>query len=250
MGKVEVYREALRALEHWDAFLLEESGLPGRRGNIELAQVVAEQGDLELFLGFLSFGPERAPTNSPHEFLAFCGVLGLGRLLAEGKGELLEMLRLHASDPRWRIREAIAMALQYLGREDMEALLQEMGEWSKGNLLEKRAAAAALCEPSLLHDSRHVEAVLQILDWITASVQQLEAENRRGAEFRALRKGLGYCWSVAVVAAPGEGKKMMETWFSSDDKDIVWIMKENLRKKRLARMDAEWVERWKTDLGM
>jgi len=66
----------------------------------------------------------------------------------------------------------------------------------------------------------------------------------------ALRKGLGYCWSVAVVAAPGTGKKMMETWFSSDDKDIVWIMKENLRKKRLIRMDAEWVERWKTDLGM
>ena len=211
---------------------------------------MAEQGDLELFLGFLSFDPERAPTNSPREFLAFCGVLGLGRLLAEGKVELLEALRLHASDPRWRIREAVAMALQHLGREDIEALLQEMGEWSKGNLLEKRAVAAALCEPSLLHDSQHVEAVLQTLDGITASVQQVEVEHRRGAEFKALRKGLGYCWSVAVAAAPGKGKRLMERWFSSDDKDIVWIMKENLRKKRLIRMDAEWVERWKTDLGM
>jgi hypothetical protein len=35
----------------------------------------------------------------------------------------------------------------------------------------------------------------------------------------------------------------MENWFSHDDKDVRWIMKENLKKKRLARLDAEWVER-------
>jgi hypothetical protein len=63
-----------------------------------------------------------------------------------------------------------------------------------------------------------------------------------------LRKGLGYCWSVAVAASPEEGKRMMERWFSSDDKDVLWVMKENLRKKRLARMDAEWVEEGKARL--
>jgi len=42
----------------------------------------------------------------------------------------------------------------------------------------------------------------------------------------------------------------MERWFSSDDKDVIWIMKENLRKKRLTRMDAEWAERWKVRVGM
>jgi hypothetical protein len=248
MSKIDVYREALRALEQWDAFLLQESGLPGPRGNIELAQAVAEEGHEALFVRYLAFGPETAPTNSPYEFLAFCGVVGLGRVLAEGKKEVLQTLRSCSSDPRWRIREGVAMALQRFGREDMDALLQEMETWSKGNWLEKRAAAAALCEPDLLRDGKHVEAVLWVLDGITDSIRR--AEDRRSDEFKALRKGLGYCWSVVVAAAPDRGKEMMEKWLSSDDKDVIWIMKQNLRKNRLARMDAEWVKRWETRLGV
>jgi hypothetical protein len=130
----------------------------------------------------------------------------------------------------------------------MDSLLQEMEKWSKGSLLEKRAAAAAVCEPKLLREEKHIERVLQLLDEITASIQSVE--DRKSDEFKALRKGLGYCWSVAVVALPEQGEKMMERWFSNDDKDVLWIMKENLRKKRLARMDADWVERWKIHLGM
>ena len=138
------------------------------------------------------------------------------------------------------------MALQRFGEADMDSLLREMEEWSEGNLLERRAAAAALCEPKLLGREKHVKKVVQILDQITASIA--DVENRRSDEFKALRKGLGYCWSVAVAASPEEGKELMEKWFSSDDKDVIWIMKENLRKKRLSRIDAEWVERWKVRL--
>jgi len=238
----------LRALsgEDWEAFLLQESRLPGPRANIELAHAVAEEGDDGLFERFLSFDAQKAPTNSPYEFLAFCGVLGLGRLLAEGRMEVLKTLRLFASDPRWRVREAVAMALQRFGRVDMNALLEEMARWSKGNALEQRAAAAALCEPNLLREAGHVERVLRILDEITASVQYVG--NRGRDEFKALRKGLGYCWSVAVAALPEAGKERMERWFASDDRDVRWVMRQNLRKKRLARMDAEWVAAWKERL--
>lgn len=248
MTKVDKYRETLKTLEDWDSFLLRESGLPGRRANLELAQAVADEGSEELFERYLTFDPEKAPVNSPHEFLAFCGVVGLGRLLSEGKMQLLGTLRPYASDPRWRIREGVAMALQRLGQVDMDSLLREMEKWSKGNLLEKRAVAAALCEPNLLCEEKRVERVLQVLDQITASIQGIE--DRRSDEFKAMRKGLGYCWSVAVVALPEKGKRKMERWFSSDDKDVLWIMKENLRKKRLTRMDAEWMEKWKVRLGM
>jgi len=248
MSKTDEYREILRTLENWDLFLLRESGLPGKRANLELAQAVADEGSEELFERYLSFDPGKAPVNSPYEFLAFCGVVGLGRLLSEGKMEVLKTLRPYASDPRWRLREGVAMALQRLGRVDMDLLLREMEQWSKGNLLEKRAAAAALCEPKLLREGKHIERALRILDEITTSIQS--TEDRKSDEFKALRKGLGYCWSVAAVALPDEGKKMMERWFSSNDKDVLWIMKENLRKKRLTRMDAGWVEKWKVRLGM
>jgi len=246
MSKVEEYREALRQLVDWDAFLLEESGLPGPRGNIELARAVAEEGDEELFRRYLAYDEQRAPTNSPEEFLAFCGILGLGRLLAEGRMDLWATLRKCASDGRWRSREAVAMALQRLGLANMDLLLLEMAGWSQGSLLEKRAAAAALCEPGLLSDQRHAREVLRLLDGLTASVGGLL--DRTSDEFKAFRKGMGYCWSVAVAALPEEGKRLMEKWFSSDDGDVLWIMKQNLRKKRLERMDAEWVRKWRAAL--
>jgi hypothetical protein len=239
MSKQDDYRKALRTLENWDAYLLQESGLPGPRANLELARAVADEGDRELFERYLAFDAAAAPANTPHEFLAFCGVLGLGTLLTRGQEGVLEALRLHASDPRWRIREAVAMALQRLGEADMDALLAEMEQWSQGNLLQQRAAAAALCHPDLLGEGAQAERVLQILDNITASL--LGVEDRRSDEFKALRKGLGYCWSVAVCALPAAGKQRMEAWLTSEDQDVRWIMKQNLAKKRLAHMDAEWV---------
>lgn len=64
MGKVAEYRTRLKSLENWQSFLLEESGLPGVRANLELAEAVAEEGNTKLFLDLLSFSPDRAPTGS------------------------------------------------------------------------------------------------------------------------------------------------------------------------------------------
>lgn len=247
MSKADEYRASLRTLKHWDSYLLENSGLPGPRGNLELAQVVADEGDLNLFQRYTTYTADRAPVNSPYEFLAFCGVVGLGRLLADGNIKLLETLRIYASDPRWRVREAVAMALQRLGDVNMEMLIMTMQEWSEGNPLEQRAAAAAICEPRLLGQVKHTRAILSILDRITASVER--AENRRSESFLVLRKGLGYCWSVAVVALPDEGKTLMEKWLGRTDRDVQWIMQENLKKARLARMDSEWVKKWRDRTG-
>jgi hypothetical protein len=162
MTRADEYRAKLRTLDHWDSYLLEESGLPGPRGNIELAQVVADEGTQPLFQRYIAYTADRAPTNSPYEFLAFCGLVGLGRLLAEGDEDVLKTLRFYASDPRWRIREAVAMALQRLGDVNMERLVTEMYEWSRGVPLEQRAAAAAVCEPRLLGQTKHAWAALQI----------------------------------------------------------------------------------------
>jgi len=246
MTKTQDYRTKLHELRVWDEYLLKESGLPGPRGNIELAQVVADEGDRQLFMRFIAYTADIAPVNSPYEFLAFCGVLGLGRLLAEGDSDLLGTIRPYASDPRWRTREAVAMALQRFGQVNMEQLIAAMQEWCRGAPLEQRAAAAALCEPRLLHQRQDAHQVLGILDQITESIEQMK--DRRSQDFTALRKGMGYCWSVAVVALPQEGKALMEKWLKSADKDIRWIMKENLKKNRLVRMDADWVMNWQSKI--
>jgi len=242
MSKVDDYRQQLRSLTAWDAYLRQESGLPGPRGNLELAHAAALEGTAAQFERWAALDAAQSPTNDPGEFLAFCGVLGMGRLVAEGQRGYLPAVRAHASDPRWRLREAVAMGMQMWGKVDMPALLAEMARWADGDPLEQRAAAAALCEPALLGDPARTREVLRILDRITASI--LQQQDRKSEGFKALRKGLGYCWSVAAAALPGDGLPLMEKWLAEPDKDVRWIMTENLKKKRLERVDAAWVARW------
>jgi len=147
--------------------------------------------------------------------LPLCGVVGLGRLLAEGNVAILPELRQQANDPRWRVREGVAMALQRWGDADMGALVKAMKAWASGAWLEQRAVAAGLCEPRLLADGKNAKAVLKLLDGITRAVAQANPAARKGNDFKALRQGLAYCWSVAVAAAPAEGKTAMEKWLAN-----------------------------------
>jgi hypothetical protein len=268
MSSAETYRAALRDLPaaDWEPYLLAHSSLPGPRGNLELASVVADLGTEKQFCRWASLGPDLAPENTPECFLAFCGVVGLGAIVARGAGRgeatspglpchaaaretlggetpPLQMLRDLASDPRWRIREGVAMALQRWGDTDMAGLLTAMTKWAAGNPLEQRAAAAALCEPRLLKQPEHAAVVLRILDEITAPIPR--ATDRKSDAFKTLRQGLGYCWSVAVAALPETGKPLMEKWLVEPDPDVRWIMRENLKKNRLVRIDAAWVARWR-----
>jgi hypothetical protein len=241
-GKVEAYRAVLRGLDDWDTYLMAESGLPGPRGNLELARAAALEGNPERLARYRALSPDQAPVNSPQGFLAFCGVLGLGEQLAQGAMAALGELRKHAGDPRWRIREAVAMALQRWGEADLPALQAAMEAWAEGNLLERRAVVAALCEPALLREQAAARIALKILDRVTASL--VAESDRRGEDFRVLRQALGYGWSVAAAADLPAGKQAMQAWFGSPDPDVRWVMKENLKKKRLERLDPAWVEHW------
>jgi hypothetical protein len=247
MGKREVYREQLEQLRQWEDFLLDNSGLPGPRGNLELAQAAADLIDEKRIRQWLALSPDQAPTNSPEEFLVFCAAVGLGRLLVEGKLTAVKELHRLASDPRWRTREAVAMALQRWGEADFGGMLKAIEPWALQGPYEQRAVVAGLCEPALLRDPKHARQVLRILDRITRSLPA--PKERKSDGFQALRKGLAYGWSVAVCAEPEAGKALMEKWFRSSDRDVIWIMKENLKKNRLQRIDPAWVKRWTRHLG-
>jgi hypothetical protein len=247
MQKPKNYAHILKQTPDWEPYLLAESGLPGPRANLELIQAVADQGTLEQYERWLAIPFEQAPGNSAPVFLSVCAVVGLGRLLAQGRLDLLERLRSLASDPRWRIREAVAMALQRFGQRDMPALLQAVQPWVAGNLLEMRAAAAALCEPALLTNEPVSLRVLETLQQITRRL--VSATDRRSDDFRVLRQALGYCWSVAVAANPEGGKCHLERLALDPDPDVRWIVRENLKKNRLLRMDAAWVESLRRQLG-
>ncbi|SRR6266536_3716509 len=228
--KADEHRRELARLADWEPYLRSRSGLPGPRANLELLQVVADLGTLDLFERYAASGDE---------FLATCGATGMGRLAAEGRDDLLPRLRALAGDPRWRVREGVVMGLQRIGAADMPRLLAEMERWAAGDPLVQRAAAAALCEPALLREPADVRRVLAVLDRVTGSLAG--AVERRDEPFRVLRQALAYCWSVAAAALPEAGRPALERWLGSDDRDVRWVMRQNLGKSRIARLGDAWV---------
>jgi len=224
-GRVDGYRVELRGLKRWEPYLKKHSGLPGPRANLELVQAVGDEADSDRLWRLSA---------SADEFLALCGAAGLGKVALMEPDTVMKWLRELASDPRWRVREGVAIALQRIGRESMPHLLAEMQVWAGEGPYVQRAAAAGLCEPDLLRQSSNAVQVLAILDRITSSLAA--TTDRKKDEFKVLRQALGYCWSVAAAAAPDNAKPYFEKWMGSTDKDVAWVMKTNLGKARAAAL--------------
>ena len=226
-ARAEAYRVELRKRVRWEPFLKKNSGLPGPRANLELVAAVAEEADADR-LWHLSA--------SKDEFLALCGTAGLGRIALLEPDTVIKRLHELASDPRWRVREGVAIALQRIGRESMPGLIADMKAWARDDPYVQRAAVAGLCEPALLKNNADTVEVLSILDVITRS---LAAATDRGDEgFRVLRQALGYGWSVAAAAAPQNARPYLEKWMRTTDKDVAWVMKSNLGKARMSGLRA------------
>lgn len=230
MGRVEQYRTELRRLVEWEGYLKKNSGLPGPRANLELVEAVGQEAD-----------PERLwrLSASSDEFLALCGTAGLGHIAIADPVPVMSWLRELAADPRWRVREGVAIALQHLGRHSMPRLLAEMEKWSTDGPYVQRAAIAGLCEPSQLKEPEHVVRVLGVLDRTTKSLAATSARKNEG--FRVLRQALGYCWSVAAAALPEKARPLMDRWLRSPDKDVAWVMQSNLSRARTGALGPDWV---------
>ena len=159
---------------------------------------------------------------------------------------MLPKLRKLASDPRWRVREGVAMAMQRLGASDMAALLAEMRAWAKGNDYERRAAAAALCEPVLLKREEDVREVLAILD---GSPTTCRARARAGARGSCPAQGP----RLLLERRRRRGTRRRPTADGAMDaergSDVSWVMKQNLKKKRLTAAGADWVATWSAKLN-
>jgi len=224
-------------------YLASRSNLPGPRGNLELADALAdvlssmpeETGPRwwRLSEQLCEFTPDLAPTNDPKEFVAFCGVRLLGAIRSSSVpgSRVLAKLRGHARDPRWRVRESVAMSIQALVEKD-SAVLKQLEAWiTDDDWLGMRAVAAGVAEPRLMKKQGVPEQALGLHERIIARV--IETSNRDSEEFSALRKTLGYSLSVVICGAPTEGFKYLRRLAASENKDIRWIVRENLKKKRL-----------------
>lgn len=231
VSRSDEHRTALAALPDGDvpAYLTARSGLPGPRANLELVQAFADVAPAPLVLRLAA---------DDDAYLRCCGTVGAGRLLASAPDTgLLTLLHGLAADASWRVREAVAMALQRVGDADPARLRTIVDGWARDpHALVRRAAVAAICEPRLLRDPVTAAAAVDACRTTTASIEALPAGDRRDPDVRTLRQALGYCWSVAVAGDPAAGLPAFAELAGSGDPDTAWIVRENRKKTRLARL--------------
>lgn len=252
----EILRESLSSgrLDELSQYLTGKSNLPGPRGNLELAEAFADSVTSfsqqnadslwKISQTLSTISVKEAPVNNPREFLTFCGVRGLGVVGATSKEYYLKAvarLREMAHDSRWRVRESVAMSIQRLAKMHPEVLIELDGWVVTGDWLAMRAVVGSVADPLLLKNGDVAKHSLELHKTIFAEV--LRSSDRKNEEFRTLRQALGYSLSVVVSAIPKEGFEYMRRLVGSGDPDILWIVKENLKKARLAKSYPQDVAR-------
>ena len=228
-------------------YLKENSRLPGPRANLELLyQFIENATDTEID-NCMSIA-DSITLNSPSEFVLFCGVAALIKKTAILHGTVDIDLTKYSNHESWRIRESVCFGFQwakpYLTPDEM---MKNLSGLKLGSALDKRAYFATLCDPILLNDYIETSEVLSGLLEIT--VDCFNMNDKLDRELTVLMKALGYCWSVAICADETLGKQTFEKLLVyTDSKHILWIVRENLKKNRLIKLDAKWVERLITSI--
>lgn len=220
-----------------EQFILENSNLPGPRGNIELAFALAEiYDDIDVLLDWLKITEDEADTNSPKAFLPFCTAVCLGKIYTKKKNKkIITVLKKSANDGRWRMREAVAFGFQIIGENNFDELKNIFSGWiKKSNNLEKRAILVSLAHPKFLNEE-NAEFCFEIAGTV---LKEMDRENN----FDVLRKGLEFTISVFTAANTKLGFAFIKRWIG-EDKVIDKIMKENLKKNRLAKKNPAEVEK-------
>ena len=215
-----------------EPYLRANSRLPGPRANLELLGAAAEEVDRSTAL---SWGSRAVGDDPTDVFVVMVGLAGLGKSLADD-AEAETLLRRRANDAEWRVREAVAIALQRLGDEQPDRLAAIARTWVDGTPLEARAAVAGVAEPRLLRDGPLVPAALEVLDSATEIVADASPAPAQ-SDARVLRQALGYAWSVVVAADPDCGWPRFQRWAMSSSADVGWIVAENLKKDRIKRLN-------------
>jgi hypothetical protein len=233
MTRIEDERAAFRTATDRVAYLRANSHLPGPRSNLELLGAAAEEVDRPWAYEWAAAPVGADPTDV---FVISVALVTLGRFAAVGKAGAEEGLRRRAADDEWRLREAVAIGLQRLGDDRPDELARITAKWSRGDdPLVARAAVAAVAEPRLLRTPAAVDSALDVLDSATTLLER--SPDRRNEPVRVLRQALGYAWSVVIAADPGRGWPRFVEWSQRGDADVDWLVRENLKKNRLQRLD-------------
>jgi hypothetical protein len=233
------------------AYLIAHSNLPGKRGNLELSYAFADyieerypanpESALRFCKALITENPPGRQNTGSEEFLPFCGTLGIGRIGKIDPNRTLDVIgyiKRIAQDERWRVREAVAMAIQDLMDVRPEDTIATLQSWiHEDNFLLHRAIVAGVAELRFMKNREIARVALEMHKAIIEKVAH--KVDKRNPEYSVLVKGLSYTLSVVIVGIEQEGFAYLDDLLATDHPILKKIVHENLKKKRLIRLNAK-----------
>jgi hypothetical protein len=219
----------LNDVNQLEKYLINNCNLPGPRANLELMFALSEIfADRQVLEKWLSISEEMAGANDPSAFLPMCALVCLGKYYIKNRSdEVIKILKKFSNDSRWRIRESVAFAFQFIGENDFKELEKIFVEWyPESNNLEKRTILVSLAHPNFL-DKYSASFAIDITD-------KIFHEYNTGYGSDVLKKALEFAISVYTVYNPEKGFELMEKW-TGVNKTFNTIIKSNLKKNRLIK---------------
>lgn len=219
-------------------YLIKNSRLPGPRANLELLYAFTQEASEQEIMDSLNV--DKVIENSPEEFVLTCGVAASIYHASKTYGRVEFDYQKYANHWSWRVREGVCIGFQrskaFLTPNQMVLDLQIL---SQGTPLEVRTYIATLCEPCLLNN--YIDANWLLSELYTITLGHFDHNDRIEEPLKVLKKALAYCWSVALCGDSAKGTAFEKLLKHKSSKHIQWIMKENLKKKRLEKLDKDWV---------
>ena len=71
---------------------------------------------------------------------------------------------------------------------------------------------------------------------VQIAIDAFSNNDKLSDDLKVLRKALGYCFSVTLCGEGADKRKFEKLFEHAENKHINWIIKENLKKKRLENM--------------
>jgi hypothetical protein len=209
------------------------SGLPGPRVNLPLAvdfaQASARLGPKvdTLAYAMANLPPDEARGASTKEFLSVCGVLAVGARATSAResavrDRALVLLEERADDPRFRVRDAVPLALAMLGSKMEDDLAERVESWMD-RYFHAAAVLRALAEPSWL-ETFPAESYAAPINLLHDAFLLAEGAPRSAARYPGHK---------ALVDALGAAPKALAKRFGMPMFDRLAIWAENVKMPEL-----------------
>lgn len=216
------------------------SGLPGTRANLVLAEAFAvecaargQKADALAF-ALATMSAEEAPGATAKEFLPVVGVVAIGARLASTpkdaklKKRVMALLHDAAEDTRFRVREAVPLALARIGEATGDVLVHELGPWMDG-FFHAAAVLLAMGDKRFLGTLDDADIVVERLDEAYALAKNAPRSAVRWPGWKALVEALS---TVPAALAARFGVRIFDrlvAWSNTEIPELRDAVEKNIR---------------------